>query len=199
MLYLWKNRYDHCTLAFITIIAIKKGATFMEQVGEKGIEKSNSMIFTFSHYIVKCEKVVIFLTALFVSFAMFVQVLLRYVFDYPLFGIEEISVLVCSWLYFMGIAYSVQTESYISVDVLFLFVKKQKVRKWCRILSLFVSLLTSCILFFYALKYGIWMSKSHVLTPVFLISQNFGFSATIVGSFFVSVHFIELLLREFKK
>ena len=41
---------------------------------------------------------------------------------------------------FMGIAYSVQTESYVTVDVLLLFVKSPKARKVCRVLSLIASL-----------------------------------------------------------
>lgn len=171
----------------------------MEEVVERGTKEREGIISTFSHYVAAFEKVIIFLTAMFVSFAMFVQVLLRYVFDAPLFGIEEISLLVVSWLYFMGIAYSVQTESYVTVDVLLLFVKSPKARKVCRVLSLIASLLTSCILFYYVLRYSIWMSKSNVVTPVFLISQNVGFLAVVFGSAFTSIHLVELLMREYKR
>ncbi len=151
-----------------------------------------------SDFIVSGEKVFIFLSGLFISFAMFVQVLLRYVFSAPLFGIEEISVLVVSWFYFIGSSYCVHDKSDIKVDILFLFVKSPRIRMICHKFSLVVSMITAGILFYYTLHYALWMAEAHVTTPTFMISQNVGFSAIVVGSALMIFHLFNQLLKEFK-
>jgi len=151
-----------------------------------------------SDYIVRGEKLFIFLSGLFISLAMFVQVLLRYVFSAPLFGVEEISILIVSWFYFIGSAYCVHEQSDIKVDILFLFVKSSRIRNICRKFSLVVSMITAGILFYYTLHYALWMAEADVTTPVFMISQNVGFSAIVVGSALMVFHLFSLLLKEFR-
>lgn len=150
-----------------------------------------------SDRLVQGEKIIIFISGIFICMAMFLQVLLRYVFSAPLFGIEEVSVLVVSWFYFIGCAYSVYTESDIKVDILFLLVKNKQIRRKCRIFSLCVSFVTAGVFFYFTLRYAIWMGMSHVTTPVFLISQNYGFSAIVVGSALMMFHLFCLILKEF--
>jgi len=97
------------------------------------------------NFIVKFEESVIFVTGAFVALAMFTQVLLRYVFHAPLFGLEEIAVLVVSWFYFVGAAYSVHNESYIKADILPLVVKNPKIIRFLNILSLILTIVANLI------------------------------------------------------
>ena len=150
-------------------------------------------------YLVKGEEIIIVAVGTFISVAMFIQILLRYVFHAPLFGLEEISILVVSWFYFIGSAYSVHTESFIKADILPLVVKNPRIIRVFNIISLVLTIIATSLLFFYGLKYAIWSGGSHVVTPTFLISVNYGFSALVVGSILMSLHFFLLLLREIKR
>ncbi|GAJ05577.1 unnamed protein product, partial [marine sediment metagenome] len=57
--------------------------------------------------IVRGEEAILIVTGILVTMAICVQILLRYVFHSPLFGIEELTLIVVSWFYFIGASYSV--------------------------------------------------------------------------------------------
>jgi len=153
---------------------------------------------TFLNFIVKCEEGIIFATGIFVTLAIFIQVFLRYVVHAPLFGLEEISIIVISWFYFIGASYSVYTESSIKADLLSLIVKKPSIRKRFNIANLVLCIVATLLLFFYGLEYAIWLSRANIVTPTFLISKNFNFSSLLIGAILMSLHFIQLLQREIK-
>lgn len=150
-------------------------------------------------FLVKGEEIIIAATGIFISVAMFIQVLLRYVFCAPLFGLEEISLLIVAWFYFIGAAYSVHTESSIKVDILSLFVKSPRIRKRFNIVSLILATVATLLLFFYGLKYALWSSRAHVVTAHFLISANVGFGALVVAGLLMSLHFTLSVQREIKR
>jgi len=149
-------------------------------------------------FLVKAEEIVIVITCIFVTSAMFIQILLRYLFHSPLFGLEEISLMVVSWFYFIGTAYSIHTESYIKVDILPLIVKNIRIRRLFNIFGLGLSMIATLFLSYYGYKYAVWSSRANVISPTFLISQNYGFSALVVGGILMSLHFFLLLLRKIK-
>lgn len=149
--------------------------------------------------IVKSEETIIFVSGCFIALAMFGQVVLRYIFRTPLFGLEEISVLVVSWFYFIGAAYSIHTGSYIKADVLPLITKNPHIIRISNIVSFILTLVATLLLFYYTSKFAIWMDSANVVTPTFLISQNVSFSALVVGSLLMSLHFFLLLYKEIKR
>lgn len=150
-------------------------------------------------FLVKCEEITIFATGTFIAFTIFIQVVLRYIFSAPLFGLEEIALLVVSWFYFIGAAYSIHSESYIKADILSLIVKSPRIRKRFNIASLILATVATLLLFFYGFKYALWSSRAHVVTPHFLMSSNFGFAALVVGSLLMSLHFALLVQGEIKR
>jgi len=150
-------------------------------------------------FLVKGEEIIIVATGIFISVAMFIQILLRYVFHAPLFGLEEISLLIVGWFYFIGSAYSVHTESYIKADILPLIVKNNRIRKGFNIVSLVLTIIATLLLSFYGFQYALWSGGANVVTPTFLISVNYGFYALVVGGLLMSLHFFLLLLREIKR
>jgi len=149
-------------------------------------------------FLVKCEEITIFASGVFITFAIFIQVVLRYIFSAPLFGLEEISLLVVSWFYFIGIAYSIYKESFVKADILSLIIKSPRIRKRFNIANLILATVGALLLFFYGLKYALWSSRAHLVTPHFLVSPNFGFSALVVGGLLMSLHFALLIHKEIK-
>lgn len=150
-------------------------------------------------FLAKYEEIIIFTTGVFITLAIFIQVILRYIFNAPLFGLEEISLLIVSWFYFIGAAYSVHNESYIKADILSLIVKSPRIKRRFNISSLILATVANLLLFFYGIKYAIWSARAHVVTPHFLLSANFGFGALVVGGLLMSLHFAFLVQREIKR
>jgi len=167
----------------------------MDINNQKTIKKEENI---FLNIIVKCEESIIFFTGCFISLAMFGQVVLRYLFRSPLFGLEEISILVVAWFYFIGAANSVHNKSYIKADVLPLIIKNPKILRFFNALSFILSIIATLLLFYYSFKYAIWAGKANVLTPTFLIPKNVSFVSLVAGSALMTLHFFLLLYKEIK-
>ena len=165
------------------------------QINNKDLIKFNR---TALDYLVQGEKVVIIAVSIFISVGMFIQVVLRYVFFTTIFGLEEILLFTMGWLYFIGGAYSVHTESYIKADILTLIIKNTRTRKPFEIVSLVLSLIAALLFSYYSLKYAVWMGRNHLVSPTFFISMNYSFGALVVGGILMSIHFFLLLLQKIK-
>jgi TRAP-type C4-dicarboxylate transport system permease small subunit len=57
----------------------------------------------------------------FVTVLVFIEVLLRYVFGSPLFGVEELVCLIAMWLYFIGASYGAYERSHIKAELVHLW------------------------------------------------------------------------------
>ncbi len=70
----------------------------------------------------KIQRLVMFITSIAFTAAVFLQVVTRYLFDYSLFGIEEFASFAGVIMYFIGAAYATHERSHISaslVDTIF--------------------------------------------------------------------------------
>ncbi len=76
------------------------------------------------------------------------QVLLRYVFKQPLFGLEEFSRLVAIWLYFLGAVFSTRDDNHVQGDVANKYIKGERARLGLRTF-VWTLCLAACILFLY--------------------------------------------------
>jgi len=168
----------------------------MNSKNQKPVKMMGNSILNF---IVKCEESVIFLTGSFIALAMFGQVLLRYIFNSPLFGLEEISILIVSWFYFIGAANSVHNKSYIKADVLPLIVKNPKIIRIFNAISYILSIVATTLLFYYSFKYAVWSYHANVITPTFFIPKNVSFGSLVIGSLLMTLHFILLLYKEIRR
>jgi len=165
---------------------------------QKSNENSVHVKRTALDYLVKGEEIIIVTVGIFLPVAIFIQVLLRYIFHAPLFGLEEICIMVVAWFYFIGSAYSVHTESFIKADILLLIIKNTRTIKVINIVSYILTITGTSLLSFYGCKYAIWAGKANVITSTFFISVNYSFCSLVVGGILMSLHFFLLLLREIK-
>jgi len=148
--------------------------------------------------VVKAEEIMIGALMLWVAAAMFLQVVLRYIFHAPLFGIEEIVILTAAWLYFVGIAYATKTESHVKVEIVSLLVKKSLVVKWNKLSSLFLSIICSGIIFYLALHLSLWVFQASLATSTFMIPIGYMTLSIIIGGGLMFLHFTIQMAREFK-
>jgi TRAP-type C4-dicarboxylate transport system permease small subunit len=83
------------------------------------------------------------------------QVLLRYVFELPILGIEEISVLLGEWVYFLGAAHATWRNEHIRGGLASLFLKGERARLVLRAFGDVVCLMINCGLAYYAAAYWV--------------------------------------------
>jgi TRAP-type C4-dicarboxylate transport system permease small subunit len=149
--------------------------------------------------VVKVEKSITVITGLVVSLSVFLQVLMRYVFHFSVFGIEELTLIVAMWFYFMGITYSIYSGMYIKVDVLSMLVRNQRVLKPFTIISLFFSLFAAALLCYYSFQYCLWAAGAKETTITWRISSNYITGAVVLGSGLMALHLMIKIRQIFKR
>lgn len=150
--------------------------------------------------VVKTEQIIIGVVMLWVTTAIFIQIVLRYLLlPLPLFGIEEIVIMTAAWLYFIGVAYTTKTESHVKVEIVNLLVKKRLLVKWNRLSLLFLSIIGSGVLFYVALEHSIWAFQAGLVTSAFMIPISYTTLSIVVAGVLTFLHFSIQLARELKE
>lgn len=112
---------------------------------------------------------------------MFSQVLMRYLFNSPFLGIEEIALLLGAWVYFPAIAYATRQGEHIRGGILGLVVKS---RSKTQIINLCMSILSIgvCAVFgYFAIKYAIFDFERGRLSSYMRWPRWFWSASLIVG------------------
>ncbi len=129
----------------------------------------------------------------------FYQVIMRYVFEVPVMGLDEILVYPTLWLYFMGSVNACREDTQIKANVLDIFLKTDRARLKVRIVADIMSLVVSVWLtwwawdyFRYALK--VWKGSPTLYIPTFYAECVF-FLGLALMSFFVAWHLVKNVRR----
>ena len=85
---------------------------------------------------------------------MFVQVILRYGFNSPFVGIEEMALLFGAWVYFPAMAYVTRQGEHIHGGILTLVVKNRTAVQTVRLVMTVLSILACAVFGYFAVKYA---------------------------------------------
>ena len=128
------------------------------------------------------QRAAIIVVGLGLAFLMVVQIVLRYGLEKPFLGIEETSVLLGLWLYFLGAAYVTRQEAHIKGGVASLVIKNPVTLEWIRLVGTLLCLAATCIFTYYAYNYAaftfnIGRKSTYLSWPaiIWVASMLFGF------------------------
>jgi TRAP-type transport system small permease protein len=125
-----------------------------------------------------------------ITFTVVLQVLLRYVFKSPLFGLEEFSRLIAVWVYFLGAVFGTKLDSHVQGDVAERLFKSNRSKAFVKMLTWFLSGLL-CILFLYhASKYCLWLYGTGERTTGLWWPRITSVGSMFFGAFFMTLYSI---------
>ncbi|MCF8012269.1 MAG: TRAP transporter small permease [Clostridiales bacterium] len=130
---------------------------------------------------------------------MFIQVLLRYVLNAPLMGVEELLLFPTIWLYMLGGANASMERSHITCGILTLYIKKEKTMSLFNIARCLVSLLVSLWLTYWALWYFVYSFTCWKLSNLLFIPMFFGESAVGIGLVLMTLYTVVELIDYIKE
>ncbi len=131
-----------------------------------------------------------------IPFLITFQVLLRYVFQAPLMGIEEMLLFPAIWLYFLGGSAASKERSHIDCGVLVLYIKKEKSLALFKLVRIVVSFLIGLWAMYYAWWFFMYSLTKWKLSDLLYIPMFLGESAVFIGLLLmVFFTFVELLDR----
>lgn len=139
-----------------------------------------------------------FVTLLGATFLVFVQVVLRYVFNYSLIWTEEMARYLIIWFIFIGSSIAVRERAHAKVDVLFSYVPP-RIKK-----MLSISASSMGILFCVLITVSGWQMIKNVtqytnVTPALEIPMYIPYLAIPIGGLLMGLRFLQLLLEDWKK
>lgn len=114
------------------------------------------------------------------------QVILRYVFQSPIFGAEELARALALWVYFIAGAYALATHEHICADIRDLMKIPDKIKNWLDTTIQLAVLAASILLAWFCTEYAWWVYKSEELTPGLWWPRYLLVSAAAVGSIAMS-------------
>ena len=133
--------------------------------------------------LVRLERALIIFFCLSLAALMVFQIVLRYVFVTPFLGIEEVTVLLGFWIYFLGLVHVTRTRQHIGSGVLQLFIRNEAGLKALEIFKLLVCALSSAIFLYFSIEYWLKTDASGRIstylswpTTVWVSSMMFGFA-----------------------
>jgi TRAP-type C4-dicarboxylate transport system permease small subunit len=123
------------------------------------------------------------------------QVLLRYVFKQPLFGLEEFSRMVAIWIYFIGAIFSTKTDNHVQGDVANKYIPGERARIVLRTFVWILCLVT-CILFLYhSGTYSWWIYGTGERTTGLWWPRIISVSSMFFGAVFMTLYSLTNVIK----
>lgn len=116
------------------------------------------------------------------------QVLLRYVFKKPLFGLEEFSRLIAIWVYFLGAIYSTRLDNHVQGDVVEQLFKGIRAKSVIKAIAWLLCLVTSCLFLYHSGVYSYWVLKTGEMTTGLWWPRVISVGSMFVGAVFITLY-----------
>ncbi len=129
----------------------------------------------------------------------FYQVIMRYIFEVPVMGLDEILVYPTLWLYFLGSVNASREDTQIKANVLEIFLKTDRSKQVVRIIADAMALIVSLWLTWWAwdyLKYALRVKKE---SPTLYIPTIYAECAFFVGLVLMSGFTAWYLVKNIKQ
>ncbi|MCF7936203.1 MAG: TRAP transporter small permease subunit [Synergistales bacterium] len=126
------------------------------------------------------QGLILFVLIMGVTILMFVQVILRYVLQVPLMGIEELILFPAIWLYLLGGANASMEKKHIECNVVSVYIKNPFKLQWLKIIKSAISLAICLWLTYWAYEYFLYSLKVWKLSNMLYIPLFIGESALFI-------------------
>jgi len=136
-----------------------------------------------------------------VAVMQFYQVVMRYIFELPVMGLDEMVVYPTLWLYVLGSVNASREDTQIKANVLDVFLKTAKSRLIVRVIADFMSIIVSSWLTYWAWDYfkyanRIWKESPTLYIPTFWAECSL-FIGLVLMTMYCGYHFFKNIRQLF--
>jgi len=129
---------------------------------------------------------------------MVAEVILRYWLELPFLGIEEVTVLLGLWLYFLSAAYVTREDAHIRGGIAELVIRNPVLLDGVRFTGTIVCLLASCVFFYYAVTYALFTISTNRASSYLRWPTGFWVASMAVGFVFIVLYFLLQAIRQWR-
>lgn len=125
----------------------------------------------------------------------FYQVVMRYIMELPVMGLEELLVYPTLWLYFLGSVNASREDTQIKANVLDVFLKTKKAKLKVRVIADFMSVIVSGWLTYWAWDYFRYALRVWKESPTLYIPTFYAECAVFIGLVFMTFFALKYLAK----
>ncbi len=130
-----------------------------------------------------------------VTLTVVLQVILRYIFKVPLFGLEEFSRLIAVWVYFLGAIFGTKWDSHVQGDVAGRIFTTDRSRAIIKIIVWSLSLLVCFLFLYHSATYSIWLYGTGERTTGLWWPRIYSVGSMLFGAFFMTLYSIVNVIK----
>jgi TRAP-type C4-dicarboxylate transport system permease small subunit len=157
--------------------------------------KINQLFKASDSFIDKSASALIILGGVLITLTVVLQVILRYVFKVPLFGLEEFSRLIAVWVYFLGAIFGTKWDSHVQGDVAGRIFSTDRSRSLIKAIAWGLSLLVCALFLYHSATYGIWLYGTGERTTGLWWPRIYSVGSMLVGAFFMTIYSIANVVK----
>lgn len=177
-----------------------ESAPLLQQTPENSMVwlKFKAICSAFDRAFDKGGTVLIVLGGILVTLTVILQVLLRYIFKAPLFGLEELSRLIAVWVYFLGAAFGTKLDGHVQGDVVVRFVTSDTARAWVKTFTWLLSLILCLLFLYHSGKYSVWLYGTGERTTGLWWPRITSVGSMFFGALFMTLYSIANVFKNFE-
>ena len=112
----------------------------------------------------RLQRFVMFVTSSIFTLLVFVQVIMRYLLDVPMYGVEEVAAFSAVWLYFIGGAHGAYARGHISASLIEVLLPEGAGRRLIRLMSSLATTVLAGWMTLWALQYLEWTIRKGTMS-----------------------------------
>ena len=158
------------------------------------LERTGKVI---SEALLGLQRVILVVLSLYLTLFVLIQVVIRYFLKIPFVGVivEELTLYVIFWFYFLGAVYSTYNRTYIKGGVVEVFIKKPRVQGYFHVGAAVIPLAISCLFAVWGYQEFLWNLEVNKITIMLFLPQAFSYLSIFVGFALMSLYFLTGLIE----
>ncbi|MEE4242197.1 MAG: TRAP transporter small permease subunit [Desulfopila sp.] len=129
----------------------------------------------------------------------FYQVVMRYILEIPVMGLEETMVYPTLWLYFLGSVNASREDTQIKANVLDVFLKTDRARLIVRVMADTMSVVVSSWLTYWSYEYFRYALRVWKESPTLYIPTFYAECSVFIGLVMMTAYAAFFLVKNFRK
>lgn len=153
------------------------------------MKRTVNILSAIGRHFISLQKGVIIASSIFLVALVFTEVMLRYVFKAPIFGTDELAIMVAVWVYFIGVAHCTYTRSHIEGGLVSIISQKKLFADSVRLVVLLLTLACCVVFTLMSYEWCLWTIENEVTTTSLLLPTIYGEVAILIGAILMDVYF----------
>jgi len=152
--------------------------------------------------LLRFQRAIMFISVVSVILLISSGAVMRYVFKMDFYGIEDVTLVVAFWLYFIGGAYGSYSKNHVSAEVIPNYMKNKKSRNIVLIIKTVMTATLNWIFTYWAFMLLMWgferFGRTATLGIPLVIPQSALFIGMLLMSFYTTIYAIEDIMQFMK-